>query len=113
MVEVMVGIDEIFDRLGRKHPFGFGDRRHCSIVTRSSLDDDKVVFELDEQALRRSQIQKPDAVSNLLRLDRAGAAFAAARPAAAPLGIASEFASCGTVRFDVGNSDVEDRMTTL
>src|SRR5213594_412865 len=114
VVEMVVRIDKILDRLGRKYSLGFFDRFHCSIVSSFSFGNDQVIFEFYEQALGRSHSQEPDAVGDLLGSDtgRPGT-FTAARASTTSLRIAGDFTSGGTVRFDFGNRDIEDGMTPL
>ena len=113
VIEMVMRVDEVLDGLVWKHPLRFRDRCHRSIVSSRAFDDDEIVFELDEKTLRRTIIQQPDAVANLLGLNlhtrrfTTTSAATSATDTTTTLRVAAKLRRCRAVRFDVPNGEFE------
>ena len=91
---MVMRVDEVFDGLVRKHPLRLSHCCHRSIVSGRPFDDDDVIFELDEKALRRTIIQKPDAIGDFLRLDPHSRGSFTPASATAALRVAPKLGGC-------------------
>ena len=56
MIEVVVGVDEIADRLAREGPLDFGDHGERALLIERPVDHRDEVFELDGDAVVRAGV---------------------------------------------------------
>ncbi len=74
MIEVMVGVHEVPNRLVRREPVHFRHHRQRPLLIHGSLDDRDEIAKLHGHAVVRAAAQEPHAVGELLRFhaDRRG-----------------------------------------
>src|SRR2546425_198478 len=69
MIEVVVGVDEVTDRLAGHEALHLGQHGQGTLLVDRALDEDQVIFHLDERAVVRASGQEPHAVGDHLRCD--------------------------------------------